>query len=253
MTTTVYDRVNRLIASDSRWSFDLSEKGYPGHVLYVDDTGFGKIADRNDFVMTLAGDGHLIELWKVWWAGSLSQQEPPVVLPTGQSVVLHIVKKSSNEVIFDKGSMLAATCTQTKALQAVFSGSGGGVAAQNWLSSHCAKAAIDKAKTVDPFTGGSVRYVDFTSNKTNLETSVRTIKEVNQALLMRGLIMDTTNPHVQHVSISAQEVADVRQMLVRGSIIPCAPVGNTTQDWDDTSKAKLRNAIDRIRTEESRA
>ncbi|POU74055.1 hypothetical protein C3387_20555 [Leclercia sp. LSNIH6] len=251
MTTTVYDRINRLVASDSRWSCDLSLKGYPGHVLYIDDTGFGKIADRNDFVMTLAGDGHLIELWKIWWSGDLSEQEPPVVLPTGQSVVLHIVKKSSNEVIFDKGNMLAATCTQTKDLQAVFSGSGGGIAAQNWMSSHCAQTAIGEAKNFDPFTGGEVRFVDFTSKKTNLETSVRTISEVNRALLMRGLIMDTKNPHVQHVSISAQEVADVRQMLVNGNITPCAPIGKKTQDWDDASKQRLRSAIDRIREEES--
>ncbi|MCX2257831.1 hypothetical protein LVU85_18105, partial [Escherichia coli] len=103
MTTTVYDRVNALVATDSRWSVDLSPHGYDGHILYIDDTGFGKLAPRNDFVMLLAGDGLLIQLWKHWWRGDLSQQEPPVVLPTGQSVNLHIVKKSTNEVIFDKG------------------------------------------------------------------------------------------------------------------------------------------------------
>lgn len=252
MTTTVYDRVNRLVASDSRWSVDLTPKGYDGHVLYIDDTGFGKIADRNDFVMTLAGSGHLIELWKKWWAGDLSEQEPPVVLPTGQSVCLHIVKKSTNEVMFDKGNMLAVTCPDPYDLQAVFSGSGCGVAAQNWMTCHCARAAIEEAKKNDPFTGGSVRYVDFTSSKSDLELNVDTIAEVNEALLMRGLIMDTKNPHVPHVSISAQEVADVRQMLVNGSITPCAPVGLPTQDWDDSSKRRLSAAINRIREEEAR-
>ncbi|HHS9765125.1 hypothetical protein [Raoultella ornithinolytica] len=251
MTTTVYDRINKLIASDSRWSCDLTQRGYPGHVLYIDNTGFGKIADRNDFVMTLAGDGLLIEQWKKWWAGDLSDQEPPVVLPTGQSVVLHIVKKSTNEVVFDKGNMLAAACSQTKELQAVFSGSGGGHAAQDWMTNHCARTAIDAAKHVDPFTGGSVRFVDFASGMADLEASVQTISEVNQALLMRGLIMDTKNPHVQHVSISAQEVADVRQMLINGNITPCAPIGKKTQDWDDASKQRLSAAIKRIREEEA--
>ncbi|HEJ7134758.1 MULTISPECIES: hypothetical protein [Serratia] len=251
MTTTVYDRVNRLVASDSRWSVDLTPNGYDGHVLYIDDTGFGKIADRNDFVMTLAGNGHLIELWKKWWSGNLSDQEPPVVLPTGQSVSLHIVKKSTNEVMFDKGNMLAATCTQTNTLQAVFSGSGGGVAAQTWMASHCARTAIEAAKGHDPFTGGSVRYIDFTSSKSDLETNIHTIAEVNEALLMRGLIMDTKNPQIPHVSISAQEVADVRQMLVTGSITPCAPVGRPTQDWDEPSKQRLTAAINRIREEEA--
>lgn len=50
MTTTVYDRVNALVATDSRWSVDLSPHGYDGHILYIDDTGFGKLAPRNDFV-----------------------------------------------------------------------------------------------------------------------------------------------------------------------------------------------------------
>lgn len=63
--------------------------------------------------------------------------------------------------------------------------------------------------------------------------------------------MDTKNPHVQHVSISAQEVADVRQMLVNGNISPCAPIGKKTQDWDDASKQRLKSAINRIREEES--
>ncbi|MFQ9379138.1 MAG: hypothetical protein ACLR31_03710 [Escherichia coli] len=116
MTTTVYDRVNALVATDSRWSVDLSPHGYDGHILYIDDTGFGKLAPRNDFVMLLAGDGLLIQLWKHWWRGDLSQQEPPVVLPTGQSVNLHIVKKSTNEVIFDKGQKLVVKNNETEEL-----------------------------------------------------------------------------------------------------------------------------------------
>ena len=251
MTTTVYDRFNRLVASDSRWSVDLTQCGYDGHVLYIDDTGFGKIADRNDFVMTLAGDGLLIEQWKTWWAGDLSDREPPVVLPTGQSVCLHIVKKSTNEVIFDKGDKLLVKCQDTNDLKAVFSGSGSGIAAQDWLQSYCARSAIDSAKNYDPFTGGTVRYIDFISNKSDLENTVHAINDVNQALLQRGLIMDTKNPQSPHVSISAQEVADVRQMLVNGSITPCAPVGRATQDWDEKSRKKLADAINRIREEES--
>ncbi|CFR14972.1 hypothetical protein [Yersinia frederiksenii] len=251
MTTTVYDSVNRLVASDSRWSCDLEACGYPGHVLYVDDSGFGKLADRNDFIMTLAGNGFLIELWKTWWAGDLSEQEPPVVLPTGQSVCLHIAKKSTNEIIFDKGDKLVVKCVETNSIKAVFSGSGSGSAAQNWLTNHCARTAIEAAKLQDFLTGGDVRYVDFISGKSDLENSIHTIAEVNQALLMRGLIMDTKNPLSPHVSISAQEVADVRQMLVSGAIVPCAPTGKETLNWDDKSKTRLAQAIQRIREEES--
>ncbi|MGD2900019.1 hypothetical protein ACP80M_28795, partial [Escherichia coli] len=99
--------------------------------------------------------------------------------------------------------------------------------------------------------GGTVLFLDLRTNESLVEDSVSTISEVNEALLQRGLIMDTKNPHSPHVSISAQEVAEVRQMLVSGSITPCAPVGQRTQDWDDNSKLRLANAIQRIREEEA--
>lgn len=251
MTTTVYDRLNRVVTSDSRWSVDLSPKGYDGHVLYIDDTGFGKIANRNDFVMLLAGNGHLIEQWKIWWSGDLLEQEPPVVLPTGQSINLYIVKKSTNEVVFEKGQKLIVRDTTTDELFAVFTGSGSGVAAQNWMDNHCARTAIDESKIYDPYTGGEVRYIDFDTGRNLLEESVLSINVVNEALLQRGLIMDTKNPQSPHVSISAQEVADVRQMLINGSITPCAPVGKQTPDWDQKSKSRLASAIQRIREEEA--
>ncbi|WP_241624232.1 hypothetical protein [Rosenbergiella epipactidis] len=63
--------------------------------------------------------------------------------------------------------------------------------------------------------------------------------------------MDTKNPNAPHVSISAQEVADVRQMLMAGSITPCAPIGKKTAEWDENSKSRLAAAIQKIREDES--
>lgn len=251
MTTTVYDRLSKVVTTDSRWSIDLTSRGYEGHVLYIDNTGFGKIAIRNDHVMLLAGNGKLIEQWKIWWAGDLSEPEPPVTSGNNQSVNLYIVKISTNEIVFDKGQKLIVNNTENNEILALFTGSGSGIAAQDWMNNHCARTAIDESKLHDPYTGGDVRYVDFSGGQYSIENSVLHINDVNQALLQRGLIMDTKNPHTPHVSISAQEVADVRQMLVAGSITPCAPVGKKTAEWDEQSKSRLAMAIQKIREEEA--
>lgn len=252
MTTTVYDRINKQVACDSRWSVDLITCGYAGHVLYVDDTGFDKIADRGDFAMVVAGDGGLIQRWKEWWgAPSLEQMHPPVVLPSGQCISLYIVQKSKNTVIFDKGHKFAAYNADTNEVEAVFSGSGGNHAANDWISSHNAKNAVEFAKVNDFYTGGAVKYVEFDTNSHNLQNGSMNFDVVVDAILRKGLIMDTKNPHLEHVPITNEEVAHVRQMVINGSITPCAPTGKNTVDWDETSKSRLEDAIKYIQHTES--
>ncbi|WP_241624234.1 hypothetical protein [Rosenbergiella epipactidis] len=55
---------------------------------------------------------------------------------------------------------------------ALFTGSGSGIAAQNWINSQCSRLAINESKLHDPYTGGEVRYVDFTSGQCSLEDTV---------------------------------------------------------------------------------
>ncbi|MEQ5201640.1 hypothetical protein ABN228_03885 [Providencia rettgeri] len=252
MTTTVYDRINKQVACDSRWSVDLTQHGYTGHILYVDDTGFEKIANRGDFAMVVAGNGGLIQRWKEWWSSeALEQMHPPVVLPTGQCISLYIVQKSKNKVIFDKGHKLAALNADTNEIEAVFSGSGGNHAANDWFSFHDSKNAVEFAKQNDFYTGGTVRYVEFETDTHNLQDELMSFDLVVHSILNKGRIMDTKNPHLEHVAITADEVAHVRQMVINGSITPCAPTGKDTTDWDENSKGRLLDAIKYIQDAES--
>lgn len=253
MTTTVYDRLNRLVATDSRWSRTLDDLGYQGHVAFVDDTGFGKMAVREDHVLTLAGNGLLIQHWKQWWATDLSDPRPPILLDGREAITLHIVKISTNEIIFDIGEMLAAHFTDdegNRVINAVFAGTGAPFAGGVWQKSGCARTAIEAAKIGDIRTGGEVRYVDFNSGNTNLETSKHLISDVAEALLEKGMIMDTNNPLSQPVPITENEVAHIRQLIANGDITPCAPTGGKPVNWNSKAISRLDAAIDSIRRDE---
>ncbi|HDT4040791.1 hypothetical protein ACLEXY_02755 [Enterobacter ludwigii] len=256
MTTVVYDRLTRAVTSDSRWSCDLDafDPGYAGHILYVDDTGFGKLAIREDSVMVLAGNGILIELWKKWLTRevlSFEEDTPPLSIPGQMPFSIYLIEISTNKVLFDEGHKHTIFDTEKNEVVAAFSGSGGPHAANNWMTSLCARTAIDFAKLQDHYTGGTVRYVDFSSGKCDLESELTTIQEVVNLMLERGFIMDTKKPTAAPVSISAQEVAHVRQLLANGSIMPSAPVGKGAADWSDESKARFFKAIEHIRDSEA--
>ncbi|RTF27157.1 hypothetical protein D9B84_00640 [Serratia marcescens] len=254
MTTTVYDKVNRLIVTDSRWSKLLDDVGYPGHVAYVDDTGFGKLAVRDDHVLTLAGNGLLIQHWKQWWAGDLSEQRPPILIDGQEAISLHIVKISTNEIIFDIGEKLSAQTVDddgNKVINAVFAGTGAYHAGGVWLKSGCARTALEAAKIGDICTGGQLRYVDFDSGKQDIESEILLISEVAEAFLEKGMIMDTNNPLSQPVPITEQEVTHIRQLIANGDITPCAPTGGKPVVWDEKSIARLDHAIESIRRDEA--
>lgn len=257
MTTTVYDRVSKAVTSDSRWSCELDkfDPGYAGHILYVDDTGFGKLALRDDTVMVLAGNGILIELWKKWLTReelSFDEDMPPLFIPGQMPFSIYLIEISTNKVLFDEGHKHTIYDLDANEVLAAFSGSGGVHAADNWSGTICARSAIDYAKTMDHYTGGTVRYVDFSTRQCDIECDLTTIQEVVNLMLERGYIMDIKKPGSAPVSISAQEVAHVRQLLASGAITPSAPVGKGGKEWDEKSKARFIKAIEHIRDAEAR-
>ncbi|MGT3344649.1 hypothetical protein [Yersinia enterocolitica] len=256
MTTTVYDRVNKVIATDSRWSRKLDDLGYLGHIAYVDDAGFGKMVVREDHVLTLAGNGLLIQHWKSWWAGDLTEPRPPILINGEEAITLHIVKISTNEIIFDIGQVLAAHTVDddgNKVINAVFAGTGSHFAGGIWLKTGCAKTAIEAAKLSDVCTGGEVRFVDFNSKKMNIECDKHLISDVSAALLQKGMIMDTNNPISQPVPINEQEVSHIRSLIANGSITPCAPTGGKAIKWEQRAISRLDAAIESIRKDEAKA
>lgn len=57
MTTNAIDKINSIVACDSRWSGDLIDGE---HVLTIDDSGFQKLGIKQAGCMVVAGDLLLI-------------------------------------------------------------------------------------------------------------------------------------------------------------------------------------------------
>ena len=143
MTTTIYDTINKQVASDTRWSAKVTLSDGNDYFVYVDDSGFDKIADRENTVLVLAGNGPLIAKWKEWWHTSLDTNNLPETDINGENVVnLMIVDKSNNKILFDAGQKKALFCELSSVMLSVFAGSGDIHAASCWSLNRCVNTAI---------------------------------------------------------------------------------------------------------------
>lgn len=254
MTTTIYDRLNKFVASDSRWS--KSVPGMPDWIVFVDDTGFGKIAVRGQKVLCLAGDGELIQEWKDWWrASSIILQHPRVEKPTGEKVALYAIDMGKNKVMFSQNLGCVHLDPATQELQALFTGSGGTFALAGWQSSKCAKTSVGLAMNDDCRSGGQIRYVDFGSGLSDIEDSVHNINEVELLLTKRGFAMNANDPNRTIYPIGAKDSNDdltkVQAIVAGDSGFLNAPVGNEGIVWDEPTKARLHHFIEDLIAEES--
>jgi hypothetical protein len=72
MTTNAIDRSSKILASDSRWSVQLSVD----EILYVDDTNFDKIMVRGRSGIICAGYLPFIDEWRQWFAHPAPLTQP---------------------------------------------------------------------------------------------------------------------------------------------------------------------------------
>lgn len=254
MTTTVYDRLNQFVASDSRWSMALD--GLPGWISYVDDTGFGKISLRQKKVLCLAGDGELIERWKDWWtAPTISVAYPDVENAAGGKISLYAIDMESNEILFHQNLGCVHLDPESRDLQAIFTGSGGTFALSGWQTSKCARTSVSHAMGTDCCSGGGVRYVDFATGLTDIEDTVIKISDVLLQLQQRGFVMNLNDPSRTGYAISAQDVAQdlavAKAIVASGNGVLSAPTGNEQIVWDQATKQRLHGFIERLVEEEA--
>lgn len=254
MTTTVYDRLNQFVASDSRWSMPLD--GMPGWLCYVDDTGFGKISLRQNKVLCLAGDGELIERWKNWWtAPTISMAYPDVEKPDGGQISLYAIDMESNQILFHQNLGCVHLDPESRELQALFTGSGGTFALSGWQKSKCARTCVSQAMGTDCCSGGGVRYVDFATGMSDIECTVTTISEVLLQLKQRGFVMNLNDPSRTAYAISAQDVAqdvaNAKAIVANSNGVLSAPTGNEQIVWDHATKQRLNGFIEQLVREEA--
>lgn len=253
MTTTIYDTINRQVASDTRWSARLNLSDGNEYFVYVDDSAFDKIADKVNTVLVLAGNGPLIAKWKEWWDTSLDTDNLPETDINGENVVnLMIIDKSNNKILFDAGQKKALFCETTNVMLSVFAGSGDIHAASCWSLNRCVKKAIKSASKLDYFTSNVVKYVDFTSGNSNIPKMNYNYSSIVNAIMDRGFIMnlsestaanDVGTPLNQH-----QIREEVNTLFASGSVVASAPVpGMSTFKWSNKNKEKLVMAINKVK------
>lgn len=253
MTTTVYDRVHGYVASDSRWSCDLERFGFPGLVAYVDNTGFGKIAVRGDFILCLAGCGNLIQQWKDWWR----QPELPALLPPVEGdngpVVLYAIDTKLNQLALHTPSVLDCVHLDqdTAELSAVFTGSGQTYAWTWWVASQCAKKSIQSVMGQDVFTGGDVRFVDFINNTSNIENTIHNVSAINHQMKTRGLVVNKHDPSMQPMPIGADVLTAIQAVVAENTLPMSAPHGAGPVIWNTAAKQRLESFVAKVRESES--
>jgi hypothetical protein len=248
MTTTIYDRENKIVAADTRWSVKVEDSSNNSYLVFVDECGFEKIADRTNATLVMAGDGKLIAEWKKWWFESLDPNVMPSFEIDGSAaIVLLIINKSLNKWIFDIGDKIASICSESEEINAVFGGSGSPYAAESWSEFRCVKSAIISAADKDHFTSKFVKYVDFDKNESNIDSISYDYQDIVRGLIQKGYIMKVQEQNV--VPLKGHPLAkEISQMLTSGKAVASAPTPDMDKiHWSDERKKNLVKAIHEVR------
>jgi len=253
MTTNVICRIQKVLASDSRWSTDpLTD--HPNCIAFIDNTGFDKLAVSKLYALVFAGDGELIARWKAWFlAPTLNFMNlPPVhrLIPDTnklRSIVISLVKNSTAEVVFASGDFMAHK------EDARFAGSGAQFAKGCYAVNSCAKTAVATAATSDPATGGETKFVELDTGRNNLSVMHSTLFDMKNALEQRGYIMDTTTKTVTPIAdwIDAGG-SGPRRAIANAVASVSAPTGLPTRCWTEQEQSELRRALQQVAQEENR-
>nr|WP_294864393.1 hypothetical protein [uncultured Pseudogulbenkiania sp.] len=241
MTTNVFDKSAVTVATDSRWSFRIQ-----GHAIcYVDDTGFDKIfVDKSsDFAASFAGNAGLIESWKEWLDTDMSTQSPPV-FANGVSISVCIVDKNGDPLFYENQDIHHLDGS-------LFAGSGSLHAYECWKQNKSATKAVESAKILDCYSGGSVVSVDFPNGKHNVVNNA-TLKDVSASFLQKGFVMYLNNNATQPVEFKTAAANDpllqqAAKDLSAGNVQVSAPYDSMYQDWSDDSKAALGEALKKLK------
>ncbi|MBA8064617.1 hypothetical protein HV077_19975 [Citrobacter freundii] len=255
MTTTIYDGLKRVVGSDSRWScfakhdnndYKLCSHSEATHVVYVDDTGFGKILLRQDVVLCLAGNGALIEQWKRWWrADVVVKNYPPFTTPEGGVVAIYAVDLRNNQVcLLSKQIDCSYVDPTSREVLALFSGTGGTLAFQAWRTTMDVKQSILSAISSDCYSGGCVRFIDYPQQQQDIEDSYHTINDVNNELINRGFVMEINNVK-NMIPITNECFSSMRNELTGNVSAIEAPLGVAANVvWDEPALARLDALVD---------
>lgn len=236
MTTNVFDELNGVMATDSRWSIQ-----HGSYIIYLDDTGYEKILIWNGYAIMFAGNGGRIQQWKDWIMSNPkdASEQPPVegICVCIVDMVAKKVKSSVKQIVLAEGGY--------------FAGSGQLYAVPCWMKNRLAQLAVETAKSNDKLSGGDVKFYNFVSGENNLNvnfpTGNMTIQMVTAALLKRGLVMQTTKgAHGVPFAEAANDNPELQQIVEKvanGELTASAPSEGMYSQWTTEEKASLNNAL----------
>lgn len=245
MTTTVYDGIAKIAATDSRWSISLENA-----VVYVDDSNFDKIEYLSDkrLVVTFAGNASLIEVWKTWFRTGMQGSRPSVSEkgPSGEEFSIATCILSLND-----GGVLFAHGQDIEIENAKFAGSGGIHAHGCWQNHKCAVRAVDSAKKLDVFSGGETKYVNMMAGEHNLNSPL-SCRDMTTSFLSKGFVMylhnkaDSPVPFQEAVSRD-RAMEQLAQDIASGAVVARAPCDAMFKPWTPEEEKQLDDVLARIK------
>lgn len=255
MTTTVCDLLNRVLATDTRWSCgstnNLKLSDGLHYLVFCDDTGFAKLSVVGKAALVTAGDGKLISEWKRWWSESADPEETPSTEINGvNGINLAIIDLEKNEVIFDAGQKQVLFCQIKNEIKAFTSGSGGHHAASHLLVNACAKTAIEYASSFDHCTSKTINWFCYNTNENNLINDTYDYNVIVDGIVNRGRIvnLNTNTPSDFGCEIDKHPLAEeIKNLFTSGQAVASAPVpGIDRFKWTDETNQKFQKAMTKV-------
>ena len=226
MTTNVIDFQKLVIACDSRCSKDWGD-----YVIYVDDTGFDKIAVNGSLCAIFAGNLKLIDGWKNW-IGTPSSQ-PLGLFPATAGVDPQTNSRVAMQVcLIDRERREArfyGMSYQALASHFFFGGTGAPFAMQCFRQNFCGKKAIGTASLSDVYTGGSTIFFELETAVNNLSPKQVTVDELEAQFPERGIVMHKPTKNVTTLKEFLQKPEAAP--LLAGTFSLSAPSGGVQRDW----------------------
>lgn len=239
MTTNVFDRVNGMLATDSRWS---QQQGR--WLVYVDDANCHKIEVAANTAFMFAGRGYLIQQWKDW----IRAGADPHGIPGFDGLCICAVSIDTQELKICEGLSIVRE-------DAAFGGSGAKFACPCWETNRDTPKSVETAKALDPATGGETKFFKLPTREHNLSLGPgkeSTIADVDRAILTRGIVMDIGNMgsavpfRLSELAASNDEVRELKAKIEAGELSADAPSDAMYSQWTDEQKLRVTQALGNI-------
>jgi hypothetical protein len=236
MTTNVFDRNVRLMATDSRWSLS-----YGPYLIYLDDSGFDKIEICGGYGFMFAGLGRQVQRWKAWLRSAPGSNAGQ---PDHNGMAVCMVRIADGQEMFCAGA-------QIRNDESVFAGTGSHSAYSCWAQNRDARKSVETAKLYDKFTGGDVKFFDLKTGNHNLVLGANiTATDVQIQLGRRGLVMEIKSeprsgaPFPLKDAVASNDVlAEASKKIVSGELQACAPCDQMHNQWSDDEKERFDQAL----------